>query len=111
MKPYCPNNSNFTFREICCGPPIHHNCNCANNCGCNNCNQNHGGCRCEIPSGPKPCCPPKENLKEKDSYICLPIKKGNNCNCSPFLYIMIGYMIGSSYPFDEDFKHNENFDF
>ena len=39
MQKYCPNNSNFTFREICCAP-LKHNEHCddmpkKDNCNCN----------------------------------------------------------------------------
>lgn len=93
MKPYCRNNSNFTFREICCGPPLYNNdccCDDKHNCNCKN-NHNEDCCNCNkhICSCPQP----KPEKKDKDPYICLPIKKHPN-GCSPFMYVMIGYMIG-----------------
>lgn len=117
MRPYCPNNSNFTFREICCGPPIHndcccnnncdYDCNCGNNCNCG-CKQEKHNCNC---NKPKPPCKPKDEDKEKcckSPYICVPIKKSHTNVCNPFLYVMIGYMIGNAPNFCEELEQDDN---
>ena len=108
------------IREICCAPPIHDDCCCNNdchskcNCGCNcknECNfekENNCNCDCQKKCNcgnkpPKPPCDKKEKDKPqcKPPYICLPIKKLHNNVCNPFLYVMIGYMIGNSQNCDE----------
>ena len=99
MQKYCPNNSNFTFREICCAPPKDNckddkkekNCNCNDafhdqfNCSfpppncfkpdCNcPCGKNDDKEHCKIPHCPKPICPPCEECKHNhncNSCICI----------------------------------------
>ena len=121
MRPYCRNNSNFTFREICCGPPIYDNCNsgCNHSCECD-CNNKHFEknnyeCNCDKKClsnhPPKPCgCKPKPPPKPKPCktpYICLPIKNNQKCECNPFMFVMIGYMLGKN--MQGDFEPNYDF--
>ena len=117
MRPYCRNNSNFTFREICCGPPIHDECECECECECDNkCSHKHDDCGC-IPQRPKcncdkrpprPCnCNPKNTCRPnhipcnkpphcQHPFLCLPINGNSNCECNPFTFVMIGYMLGKN---------------
>lgn len=73
MQKYCPNNSNFTFREICCAPP-------KNKDECENKKHDNKGCNnpfdfC-LPFPPF-CCPPFDDcFKNKD-------KNSPPCNCPP----------------------------
>lgn len=111
MRPYCPNNSNFTFRDICCGPPIyddceHHcNCNMERNCNCGN-PQKH----CDYNVGNKPnknCCNKKQCCMCNNlPCFCVPIL---NSPCSPFTFVMIGYMVGKNCN-DNEFNNNSVFE-
>ena len=89
MQPYCRNNSNFTFREICCGKPIYDDCECNKN---NNCNHHKPDYDCGKKHEP-PC---HKKPKPKEPYICIPIKQIPYDGCNVFTYVMIGYMIGKN---------------
>lgn len=100
MIPYCKNNSNFTFREICCGPPLYDcntNCskneskNCGNNNKCENdknknCHNDNnfwhcpfcGNYECEPPF--PPCPPPKPKCPHHNSCNPPPPKCTHPCN-------------------------------
>lgn len=105
MKPYCPNNSNFTFREITCAP-IKKPCDKPKeNCGCNdgfgfceeliNClipDYNHfsNNCNCDkrLPHNNDSlnnnyCCNPCCKHHKRDDFSCN-IPSNFYCpNCKP----------------------------
>lgn len=96
MRPYCPNNSNFTFRNICCDPPpcteIHeeHCCGCKpQKPGCYYKPHNH----CNETYSQKSCCN-RNSFTNGPQFMCFPICFEKNCACNPFTFIMIGYMMG-----------------
>ena len=71
MQRYCPNNSNFTFREITCAPPKCDNKKEEPKCDCGN---------CHFPPWWDFCPPinPPCNDKKKDE--CPFHSPNNNCN-------------------------------
>ena len=83
MQPYCPNNSNFTFKEIVCVPckkPHNHN----------NCFDNHFEHIFPNNYDWQP------NFYEKPNNFCPPFRQQKiapfKSNC--LLYLFIGYFIG-----------------
>ena len=135
MQPYCRNNSNFTFREICCGKPLYcdddYKCNCGKNSSCNNnhfypsdCYFENDRCNCKKDySFDNDCCKPKNNFcdcnKHKKHcnnkqnynipYVCLPIKRAPKNRCNPFTFVMIGYMLGKHCDYDDYENFDDNF--
>ena len=65
MIPYCPNNSNYTFREICCRQKI-----------------NNDLCNIKLPIIPNFICQQKNIAPQME------------CNFDPRIFL-IGYLIGS----------------
>ena len=102
MRPYCPNNSNFTFREITCLPCREHNWdyyqrdefNFDNSSlfggYCNRC-QRHDCCddfnirRCH--EMPEHCC---ENFRP-----CCPQQKIAPRRCNDFNLLLFGFLMSS----------------
>ena len=118
MRPYCPNNSNFTFRNICCEPPVcdewhkEKECECKKrqlDCWCNQPCFPKCDCHCKDKPQKKPECN-KPSCSQSPLFICLPISSSQNCACNPFTFVMIGYMMGKNYSnnsfcCDNEFKY------
>ena len=77
MIPYCKNNSNYTFREICCGPPLNNY-----DCNCNNHRKPHKNNCCNN----KFCDDEQICNCKKETYCCIcPLcgsKINSNCDCN-----------------------------
>lgn len=110
MQPYCRNNSNYTFREVCCAPikdkekeqpicdcPFCNNCTplpCFCNSGCfnpPNFNPPKPNCNCNNPSHnncynnkPQPnCCPPPKPECNYSHNCCHKPCNNQQNNCCP----------------------------